>query len=61
MKLPNKTLSQDSDFQSARVAMERARIKAIEKAKHTNQGMVVFEHGKIVDIKPEVLKQMGSS
>ncbi len=58
MKLSNKTLLQDTDFQNARIAMERARIKAIEKAEHTNHEMVVFEHGKVVYMKPETLKEM---
>ncbi len=58
MNLPNKTLLQDMDVQNARIAMERARIKAIEKAEHTNHDIVVFEHEKIVYMKPEILKEM---
>jgi len=52
MKLPNKSLLQDSDFQSAPIAMQRARLKAVEKAKQTNQKIVVFEQGEIIYMEP---------
>ncbi len=55
MKLANKKLLHDVDFQNARIAMKRARLKAIEKAKQTNNEIVVFEHGKVVYMKADVL------
>ncbi|MBN4061309.1 MAG: hypothetical protein COB41_06370 [Proteobacteria bacterium] len=55
MKLPNKDLLQDPDFQNARIAMKRARLKAIEKAKQTNNKIVVFEQGKVVYMQADTL------
>ncbi len=57
MKLPNKELLQDPDFQNARIAMKRARLKAIEKSKQTNNKIVVFEHGNVVYLQADTLME----
>jgi len=57
MKLSNKKSLHDADFRNAGVAMKRARLKAIERAKQTNNEIVVFEHGKVVYKKANLLME----
>ncbi|MBN4082244.1 hypothetical protein JYT13_00360 [Mariprofundus ferrooxydans] len=57
MKLPNKQLLHDVDFKNARIAMKRARVKAVEKAKQTNNKIVVFEQGEVVYMQADLLAE----